>query len=171
VLSQSKRPEDCLSPGGVITQASFLYAALMRSRRLRHRIPMQKRSILRPFPFERVGRSQIAIPKIRDEQETEPYLRPDPGSARSLKLDRASPLGRIGRLAIDNPSCRKRKRLLEHARTTSGSHQESAGKIRGRFSGLLRRAAAAVDGDEDNCTGGVVANDVGRERPPWLANS
>jgi transcriptional regulator with XRE-family HTH domain len=29
----------------------------------------------------------------------------------------------------------------------------------------------AVDGDEDNCTGGVVANDVGRERPPWLANS
>jgi transcriptional regulator with XRE-family HTH domain len=29
----------------------------------------------------------------------------------------------------------------------------------------------AVDGDEDNCTCGEVANDVGRERPPWLANS
>jgi transcriptional regulator with XRE-family HTH domain len=29
----------------------------------------------------------------------------------------------------------------------------------------------AVEGDEDNCTGGEVANDVGRERLPWLANS
>ena len=33
------------------------------------------------------------------------------------------------------------------------------------------RLRAADDGDEDNCTGGEVANDVGRERPPWLANS
>jgi transcriptional regulator with XRE-family HTH domain len=29
----------------------------------------------------------------------------------------------------------------------------------------------AFDGDEDNCICGEVANDVGRERPPWLANS
>ena len=35
-------------------------------------------------------------------------------------------------------------------------------------SGVRLRAA---DGDEDKCTGGEVANDVGRERLPWLANS
>jgi transcriptional regulator with XRE-family HTH domain len=66
----------------------------------------------------------------------------------------------------------------ENARGCPSTHEQHLAAIKRALersgvdfldcSGVRLRAA---DGDEDNCTGGVVANDVGRERAPWLANS
>jgi hypothetical protein len=66
----------------------------------------------------------------------------------------------------------------ESARACPSTHEQRLAAIKSALersgvdfldcSGVRLRAA---DGDEDNCTGGEVANDVGRERPPWLANS